>query len=44
MVNNSFNLSASTVTVDLSGIPEGVYMLFLNDGKITHKLKIIRIK
>lgn len=44
MVNNSFNLSASTVTVDLSGIPEGVYMLFLNDGKITHKLKIIRKK
>ncbi len=44
MVNDHFDLSYSPVTIDISGIPDGVYLMSLSDGKISHKLKIIRMK
>ncbi|MBN1599143.1 MAG: PKD domain-containing protein [Bacteroidales bacterium] len=44
MVNNNLDLSSSPVTIDITAIPESVYLLDLNDGKISHKLKIIRMK
>jgi len=44
LVNDHLDLSASPVTIDIAGIPGGVYLMNLSDGKIVHKLKIIRMK
>ncbi|HOF20428.1 MAG TPA: choice-of-anchor D domain-containing protein [Bacteroidales bacterium] len=44
LVNDHFNLSSGPVTINIAGIPEGVYLMNLSDGKIVHRLKIIRMK
>ncbi len=44
LVRNHFDLSASPVTIDIASIPVGIYLMTLSDGKIAHKLKIIRMK
>jgi hypothetical protein len=44
LVNDHFDLSSSPGTIDIAGIPEGLYLMSLSDGKIVHRLKIIRMK
>lgn len=41
---DTFDLSTNQITIDIGGIPEGVYLMSLSNDEVVHKLKIIRMK
>ncbi len=44
LVDDHFDLSANPVTIDIAGIPEGIYMITLSGNAFSYNKKFIKLK